>query len=61
MSWEGSTVESGREAGMLFLGRGVGGYLWRGLGWATALPPAMAALRGHGHWGDSGSLLGFPH
>lgn len=39
----------------------MGGSLWHGLGWATALPPAVAVLRGHRPRGALGSFLEFPH
>lgn len=54
VSWGGSTVEDGREVLNTALG-----LLWCGLGWASALSPAVAALRCHRPWGVLGSFLGF--
>ena len=53
MSWEGSTMEDGREA--LNAGPSV---VWPGLARATALPPRDGCPQ---EWGALGSLLGFPH
>lgn len=54
MSWGWSAVEDGREALNTALGS-----LRCGLGWASALSPAVAALRCHRPWGVLGSFLGF--